>query len=680
MNKQKRFLVILITLCLCFTSLMPLAMAEEGGQGATDPDKVIYFTYSYYDYDEQKTKTPTDTISLEEMAAALAGDGHTLTAENILWEYFVDFLPYSVYDGVLFDGNAFYVKLDDSVDGLLYYDLNEGTGGEWNNRQVFRPGMHVFCLDRDDLYSILLSGGGDDIFHYNNESVGGVRDLTVHVLKNQGITWGNLFYDFFKSWHMFGAVPDREIWRYGHRDDTLPTELIKMDEKISGGNTVTPVPLGSEAPLFKNYNYYSYYKGTAVDLDDACALVPRESYILPIWYSDAAFFEMMYGHDLTRGYEGVNDSNKIINSGKYKVRKGVPDGSANNYNTGMRLTIMAIPVVVEVGEFTKAAGASDPTFTATVRLDEDALLTSADLPAGVRFDEVAIETMKALIAQELGDSFFTFTRDSGETAGATYTVRADEKDGVDEAGGVNQYGNFDIRYVPGKLTITESEVNPPIIPDPKPDPEPEEPEPEIDPISVTLSATKIYNGHAPEHARFSFNLADAQNSVIQTKTNANNGDVVFDALTFDEAGTYVYYISEVNSAVPVINYDASVYTVTITVTEEDNVLSADVNYALQGEASANGAVFMNTSIPIDPENPTVQIPDPETPGAWMPDPESGEWIFVPEEDIPLASMDPEVPETGDTASTFSYWMMFTLSTAALAAILLGGRYLKKAKK
>ena len=45
---------------------------------------------------------------------------------------------------------------------------------------------------------------------------------------------------------------------------------------------------------------------------------------------------------------------------------------------------------------------------------------------------------------------------------------------------------------------------------------------------------------------FNFVLMDEAGKKIQTKSNDGNGNVVFDDIQFDTAGTYTYYITEKN--------------------------------------------------------------------------------------------------------------------------------------
>lgn len=87
-----------------------------------------------------------------------------------------------------------------------------------------------------------------------------------------------------------------------------------------------------------------------------------------------------------------------------------------------------------------------------------------------------------------------------------------------------------------------------------------------------LSATKILNGATLTEKQFLFNLKNADGEVLQTASNAADGSVTFEPLTFDEAdiGELHYTVSEVNNSVAGIRYDETVYNVTIKVEDNGN--------------------------------------------------------------------------------------------------------------
>ena len=65
--------------------------------------------------------------------------------------------------------------------------------------------------------------------------------------------------------------------------------------------------------------------------------------------------------------------------------------------------------------------------------------------------------------------------------------------------------------------------------------------------------------------KFNFILTDEAGKEIQTKSNDGNGNVVFDDIQFDTAGTYTYYITEKNEQLANIGYDTGKVKVTVVV-------------------------------------------------------------------------------------------------------------------
>ena len=114
----------------------------------------------------------------------------------------------------------------------------------------------------------------------------------------------------------------------------------------------------------------------------------------------------------------------------------------------------------------------------------------------------------------------------------------------------------------------------------------------------------------------------AQTTVTLNKPTAGNETTgAFDDITFTEAGTYVYTISETAGENENISYDTSQYMVTVQVVADASTgaLKIDsVSYTKDGEA-VDSIAFTNTYTapdgpPIDPEEPTdPDNPEPDTP-------------------------------------------------------------------
>lgn len=101
-----------------------------------------------------------------------------------------------------------------------------------------------------------------------------------------------------------------------------------------------------------------------------------------------------------------------------------------------------------------------------------------------------------------------------------------------------------------------------------------------EPVYVTLEAAKELTGIKLTANMFSFNLLDAKDVAVDTKQNDAEGKITFTPQVFTKVGTYTYYIRE---SIPMpadkhITYDLKTVKVTITVTDNDGVLVADVVY------------------------------------------------------------------------------------------------------
>ena len=128
------------------------------------------------------------------------------------------------------------------------------------------------------------------------------------------------------------------------------------------------------------------------------------------------------------------------------------------------------------------------------------------------------------------------------------------------------------------------------------------------PTTAQFKAKKVLaiNGSSDRTLKaneFTFLLKDQNGTLVDTKTNGENGDILFNPVTFNEAGTFTYTIVEQKPATPesAITYDESVHTVTVTVTkDETGQLNADVQY----DGKKDTPTFTNTYTPPTPPTPS----------------------------------------------------------------------------
>lgn len=131
------------------------------------------------------------------------------------------------------------------------------------------------------------------------------------------------------------------------------------------------------------------------------------------------------------------------------------------------------------------------------------------------------------------------------------------------------------------------------------------------PVTLKLGTAKVLKGAELKAGQFSFELKGRDGKVMSTARNAADGSVTFDALTFKQAGTYTFTVSEVDDGQAHVTYDRAVHKIVVTVSDEaadgskTGYLSAKVSY--EGGADVP-PVFTNSyaeepGTPGTPENP-----------------------------------------------------------------------------
>lgn len=135
---------------------------------------------------------------------------------------------------------------------------------------------------------------------------------------------------------------------------------------------------------------------------------------------------------------------------------------------------------------------------------------------------------------------------------------------------------------------------------------------EAAPVTLKLGAAKVLKGAELKAGQFSFELKGRDGKVMSTAKNAADGSVTFDALTFKQAGTYTFTVSEVDDGQAHVAYDKAVHKIVVTVSDEaadgtkTGYLSAKVSY----EGDANMPPVFTNSYAEEPGTPET----PGTPG------------------------------------------------------------------
>ncbi|MFS9026865.1 Spy0128 family protein [Streptococcus sp. OMI870] len=210
-------------------------------------------------------------------------------------------------------------------------------------------------------------------------------------------------------------------------------------------------------------------------------------------------------------------------------------------------------------------------------------------------------TFKELSYTAEGTHTYTITENKGTDASINYSTqtitatvavkKANDKlvATVTYSGGDTEQGD----------TFTNTKT-PPTPPTPVP--------PTEKPTTAQFKAKKVLaiNGASDRTLKaneFTFLLKDQNGTVLDTKTNGENGDILFNPVTYSKAGTFTYTIAEQKPATPesAISYDETVHTVTVTVTKDENgQLNADVQY----DGKKDTPTFTNTYTPPTPPTPS----------------------------------------------------------------------------
>lgn len=121
------------------------------------------------------------------------------------------------------------------------------------------------------------------------------------------------------------------------------------------------------------------------------------------------------------------------------------------------------------------------------------------------------------------------------------------------------------------------------------------------PIGIQLGASKELQNASLAAGQFTFELTGSEGAPMPestTTTNTENGQVIFDEITFDAVGEYDYTITEVNDGQEGITYDAdATRTIHVSVTDSgEGFLEATVSYG------ADGSHFVNIGTPDEPSD------------------------------------------------------------------------------
>ena len=217
------------------------------------------------------------------------------------------------------------------------------------------------------------------------------------------------------------------------------------------------------------------------------------------------------------------------------------------------------------GKLVATATKNNPTFTNTYKAAE----TKATITATKVLEGKALEAGKyefelkegekvVATAKNAADGTVTF-EDITYTAAGEHTYTISEKAGS-EAGVTYDTAKHEVKVAvtdngQGKLVATATKNNPTFTNTYK-----------AAETKATITATKVLEGKALEAGKYEFELKEG-NKVIGTATNAADGTVAFEDITYTAAGEHTYTISEKAGSEAGVTYDTATHKVTVKVVD-----------------------------------------------------------------------------------------------------------------
>ena len=195
----------------------------------------------------------------------------------------------------------------------------------------------------------------------------------------------------------------------------------------------------------------------------------------------------------------------------------------------------------------------------------------------------------------------------------------------------------------------------------------------VDPTDATPSVEKkITGGNPAKDSTFRFTLTGADNAPMpkgsvdgkKTETITGEGKTDFGKITFTQAGTYTYKVTEELGNEASYNYDSTEYTLTYKVTDVRGELKAEQSITAGGK-SVNAMVFTNEYAPASMEGDAAITGTKELVGRSMLDGETFDFALkagdeatqkaIDEKDIVLADTDASLSGMKDgEKATFSF--------------------------
>ena len=125
--------------------------------------------------------------------------------------------------------------------------------------------------------------------------------------------------------------------------------------------------------------------------------------------------------------------------------------------------------------------------------------------------------------------------------------------------------------------------------------------------AIVLKATKDINDTSDSayDTEFTFTLKDKDGKTIDTKSVTGKGEVSFEEIPYEKAGTYKYTIQETAGDAKGYTYDSKVYNVTVKVVDEEGKLVATAKY--DTDESGEGKTDLTITNTYDPEDAKIAL-------------------------------------------------------------------------
>ena len=527
---------------------------------------------------------------------------------------------------------ATYHEKDDSGN----YDPNTNLGGVEFINYYTAPGLTVPLSAAIDLNKVVKTPAGVSYSPAGFRFA--VTDATGNVVKgydangqevdmigisdaNGKISFPNFY--FPKAGAYIYWIQEQESGKNGITDDAGIRELhilVRYNETTGllhvENSDVAVFLLGRASEGISNTDFVNVYQptGTTLNLTAKKVLEGRE-------LNDREFvFYLMEGNLIAaQGYNDVSGNVTFtlnfteVGSHTYTIQEYVPEKGLGGvtYDTQTHGSISVEvkdngngQLVAYVGGTAKEDGATIASGV-TITNRYHAASTTAQIQAVKVFKgEKALEngafTFKLVNTEDPTDSY-TATNDAegnivfrvAYNKVGTYTYKVSEVAGTDPA------ITYDTNAYTVKVTVTDdllgklqAEVS-----------YPEETVPTFVnehktlPIQVILEGTKELTGRDMVAEEFSFEVRDSDGNVVATAKNAADGKLVFSKIELEEAGLYLYTVTEVKGEDKSMDYDTTKFAISVKVTKENGDLDAEVTYP------KGGMVFKNTYNTPDPKNP-----------------------------------------------------------------------------